>query len=613
MSFDFRKTICANPIGIIDDAPNFSVTSLSLVKDYMDDVIRSQKNSEVEKSPLDEIFIEGLDANQVWQQVRLVLESSGSNLLAKIGSLHTESENLSGSDIGAEESEQDYNTFSNENGEEVLDEFEQDVRDDDDEIEDDDDDVEVEDDDEEVEYDDEVRVDYNGHEGQEKVEPDGRRDDTTLRNADLDSSKIFERNGDQFGLNDDFFDLDTFNKQTAEAENEVDGEDSINFFEDVSSEEDEEAEYYEDFFDPPTFSKEGHHSNENFIGSNDKEQYSDDVSVNSDAEYDRAMESAKMDLFADADEDATEQNDNDNEKLSTFQRQQLDIQRQIAQLEKEAIAEKKWALKGEVKANDRPDDALLTEEIDFERTSKPVPVITAEMTESLEDMIRRRVLQNEFDDLARRVMTNATFSKNRPQFELSDAKSTKSLAELYEADYEGAPQVADLSEELKHAHDEISELYKDLVYKLDALSSAHFVPKPAQKQLEVKVQSAAINMEDSQPLTMSTAPTLAPQEVYNPGASRGNSEISLKNGVVMSREELSREDKNRLRRALKRKRSKHLASKKSGPQKKSKKSDVIDTLSQARNVTIIDKKGKQVDVKGNVKKFSTPESQNFKL
>nr|5WXM_U Chain U, U3 small nucleolar RNA-associated protein MPP10 [Saccharomyces cerevisiae S288C]5WXM_V Chain V, U3 small nucleolar RNA-associated protein MPP10 [Saccharomyces cerevisiae S288C] len=32
---------------------------------------------------------------------------------------------------------------------------------------------------------------------------------------------------------------------------------------------------------------------------------------------------------------------------------------------------------------------------------------------------------------------------------------------------------------LQKAHSEISELYANLVYKLDVLSSVHFVPKPA--------------------------------------------------------------------------------------------------------------------------------------
>lgn len=327
------------------------------------------------------------------------------------------------------------------------------------------------------------------------------------------------------------------------------------------------------------------------------------------------MDSAKLDLFAD-DEISDGERDKYSQtaqELSTFERQQIQIQEQIAQLEKEAVADKKWALKGEVKAKDRPDDALLTEDLEFERTSKPVPVITNEVTESLEDMIRRRIQEEKFDDLQRRVISGVSSFGGKPRFELSDVKSSKSLAELYEDDYKGTAQEGTVSEELQQTHDEISDLFNNLIYKLDALSSAHFIPKPAQKSLEVKVQTAAISMEDAQPLTMSSASTLAPQEIYRVGKSDDANQISLSNGVVMSKDELTRDDKNRLRRALKRKRSKAIASKKQKPNKKSKKDDVIDTLSKAKNVTIIGKKGEKSDVKGNAKRDFKSGSTNLKL
>ena len=421
---------------------------------------------------------------------------------------------------------------------------------------------------------------------------------------------------DKYGINDQFFDLDEFNKQTLDAENDrntgQDEDDDIDLFADVPSEDDEEALYYNDFFDNP---EEKEKMNSSAKPKKSRKTEIDQNESFDDNEYEDAMEEAKLDLFADEENDY-EGSDIESEKqqpLSTFEREQLEIQRQIAQLEREAVADKKWALKGEVKARDRPEDALLTEELDFERTAKPVPVITNEVTESLESMIRRRIKDEDFNDLQKRVITELSNFGSRPRFELSDVKSSKSLAEIYEDDYKGVSDDTEISEELKKTHDEISELYTDLVYKLDALSSAHFIPKPIKKDLEVRVQTAAISMEDAQPLSMSNASTLAPQEIYKVGKSENSNEISLKNGVIMSRDELTREDKNRLRRAAKRKRSKLASTLAEKPRKKSKKNEVIETLTKSKNITVIDKKGEKRDVKGNVKKDNVQGSINLKL
>ena len=423
---------------------------------------------------------------------------------------------------------------------------------------------------------------------------------------------------DKFGINDTFFNLDEFNKQTLEEENNTNqgnSDEEIDYFGDIPSEEEEEAIYYDDFFDKPKEKQEigkvSKKSSENSRSQKGKEQEENESFDES--EYEDAMEEAKLDLFADEDDYNGSDAEDNAQPLSTFERQQLEIQRQIQKLEEEAVAEKKWALKGEVKARDRPEDALLTEDLEFERTAKPVPLITSEVTESLENMIRRRIKEEDFNDLQRRVITDVSGFKSKPKFELSDVKSSKSLAEIYEDDFKGVTEDVEISEELQKSHDEISELYKDLTYKLDALSSAHFIPKPIKKDLEIRVQTAAISMEDAQPLTMSNASTLAPQEIYKVGKSENANEITLKNGVVMSRDELTREDKNRLRRAVKRKRSKLSSKMAEQPKKKNKKDEVLETLSKSKNITVIDKKGAKTDIKGNVKKDNSSNSINFKL
>ncbi|GMF04765.1 unnamed protein product [[Candida] boidinii] len=112
-------------------------------------------------------------------------------------------------------------------------------------------------------------------------------------------------------------------------------------------------------------------------------------------DYDDAYESVMQD-FADEDDfeiDEDEEIDQDDEidesTLSTFELQQLKIKKEIEKLENEQISEKKWTMKGEVSAKNRKNDSLLIEELQFDRTAKPVPVITQEITESIVDIIRR--------------------------------------------------------------------------------------------------------------------------------------------------------------------------------------------------------------------------------
>lgn len=78
--------------------------------------------------------------------------------------------------------------------------------------------------------------------------------------------------------------------------------------------------------------------------------------------------------------------------LSTHEKQQLALAKQIAELESEAIGPKDWTLLGEATSRARPENSLLEEDLDFEQVAKVVPVITEERVQSLEDMIKKRII-----------------------------------------------------------------------------------------------------------------------------------------------------------------------------------------------------------------------------
>lgn len=53
---------------------------------------------------------------------------------------------------------------------------------------------------------------------------------------------------------------------------------------------------------------------------------------------------------------------------------------------------KNWATKGEAKSKDRPVNSLLEEDLEYERSGKVVPIITEETTKTIEELIKKRII-----------------------------------------------------------------------------------------------------------------------------------------------------------------------------------------------------------------------------
>lgn len=218
------------------------------------------------------------------------------------------------------------------------------------------------------------------------------------------------------------------------------------------------------------------------------------------------MSRVKGDLFDDDEEPEEEQSEHlsrvrigaDCPDLSSHEKRQRALAQQIAELEAEAIGPKDWTLLGEASAKTRPENSLLEEDLDFEQMGKVVPVVTEERVASLEELIKKRILdvsrpfwapnggtgliaQNNFDSPVRvRAFEPTPFLPSR-FFELQDTQSSKSLSQIYEEEYQAAATGSKIKdprdEKLKKEHEEIEKLWGEIVYKLDALSSLNFVPK----------------------------------------------------------------------------------------------------------------------------------------
>ncbi|KAG8528102.1 uncharacterized protein KY384_007018 [Bacidia gigantensis] len=87
--------------------------------------------------------------------------------------------------------------------------------------------------------------------------------------------------------------------------------------------------------------------------------------------------------------------------------------------------------------------------------------------------------------------------------ELDDGKPTQNLAEIYEAEHlkNADPEgyVDKLSEIEKKEHEKIEALWKDVSAKLDALCNLNFRPKPLEASVNVVTDVPTIMMEDARP------------------------------------------------------------------------------------------------------------------
>ncbi|XP_074286823.1 M phase phosphoprotein 10-like [Silene latifolia] len=226
--------------------------------------------------------------------------------------------------------------------------------------------------------------------------------------------------------------------------------------------------------------------------------------------------------------------------LSTHERERKKLQAKIKLMEEANLAAKDWTMKGEVTASKRPRDSALEVDLDFEHNLRPPPVITEEVTTSLEDIIKKRISEGRFDDVQRAPKLPSVAPKERK--ELDDNKSKKGLAEIYEEEYAqqtglAAAPLSDNDELRKEA----SELFKKLCLKLDALSHFHFAPKPVMEDMTIPTNVPALAMEEIAPVAVSDAAMLAPEEVF---AGKGD---------IKEDAELTKEDRKRKRAAKKRK------------------------------------------------------------
>lgn len=408
---------------------------------------------------------------------------------------------------------------------------------------------------------------------------------------------------------------------------EGDSDDGNDINEDVDGEGDNtNAVYYQDFFEPPARKLGKGERQSNYLERQSRKPKAA-KSEEDEVGMERAMADVRRDLFDDlTDQDNSEDALSDldaadpKSRRSAHERRQAKLAEEIRRLEAASVAKREWTMSGEARAADRPLNSLIDQDLDFEHAGKPIPVITAEVSESMEELIKQRILAMNFDEPIRRRpdALNTSVSTRRGLFELDDSKPQQSLAEMYEEEHVKANNpdtyVSKVDEKMRKEEKEIEGLWKDVSVKLDALSSWHYKPKPAAPSLTVVSDVATVSMEDAQPTTASGISggdsMLAPQEIYKAGKDKDTiekGEVVPKSGAPVARQEMTREEKLRRRRREKeriKKRGGIEANKKPEGKNAQAKRQTLGDLKKG-GVRVIGRKGDIRDVEGNKIKAAT--------
>ncbi|KAG7402022.1 u3 small nucleolar ribonucleoprotein MPP10 [Phytophthora boehmeriae] len=566
----FREKVVQQPEVFFTPSEEIAAEIKTFTKHAFD---RSTKYSskEGQAAPLEELYVDGFDADQIWEQLRLLNGPLVSEMTQRIKTFHKTPESILLFPSEKEESEQEQ-----EEEEEGQEESEADS-----------------DAEEEEESDDEEEKDVDSADSDdEEDQPKKKKAKKSKKARDV--------------AEDGFFDWDEMDKAAEEEEGE-DDEEELDLNDDIDEEDDDDdnddsemeegsdaedaAEIrYDDFFENPENEEGDGEEDEEDDGDEDVEMQADDDEEEYPTIKKPTEEAGEID-----EEELAERG-----IMSSHQRQRMRLQKEIKELEEQAISDKPWLLKGEVRSGARPENSLLEAVLDYDRPVRAAPVITEEVSIALEEMIKKRILEEDFDDVIRKFAGNEQDEKNKLE-EVSMEKSKEGLGEIYEKEYMKTAMGFEADDESKQDQEEIEVMFKSLCWKLDALSNYQFTPKPAVKELQVKPAVPAIAMEEVVPISVSDANLKAPEEVYDKKRKRGEAVLQSKEEMTQTERKALRNAKKHARRKEKRQREfdeKLVAKLNPGLGNKYEKKKMLESIAGAKNITT----GKQIE--GSSKQFS---------
>lgn len=205
-----------------------------------------------------------------------------------------------------------------------------------------------------------------------------------------------------------------------------------------------------------------------------------------------------------------------------------EILNEIKEIETKMMTKKDWTLKGEVTSRERPKNSLLENYLDFQVTLKNPPIPTRELTDEIEKIIISRIKDEMYDNPTKKKVAYVNKSKN---IDLKFSKSKEGLGQLYENDYMGENANTVTKEEDIKIKSEIDMHMTELFNTLDKLSSFHFIPRNANKNVNI-TNVQAIQLEEFSYAASNVTNNKTPSELYN-----------QKDAVIVTKNEMNKDEK----------------------------------------------------------------------
>nr|SVE73675.1 EOG090X09DZ [Daphnia atkinsoni] len=536
-------TVTTKPESFLSVQPAANTKFKTITKELYDSVNKNFTLPGLTGS-LPELYIDGFDEEQIWQQLELHNEPCFNILMKNVAKLlsgkdnkltfykvEVQAQQVDGDEDEVEKEEDKDSVASN-----LSFELPADTDDDGSGLEDDSD----------LDETDDLKFD-------EYKILDEEREERPKKNREQSMGKIRKTEVD-----DQFFKVGEMEKflekeEAAKPAIEDDDAESIDYFEDFLTDDEENdpavSAKYKDFFkgSVPASEFEDTVEDDGEEGVLEEDEADDEEIDDEEQEYDDAEPREKrvkfdLDALESSEESGSETSNHHlmkSDGKSSYEQRQERLKAKIQELEDEAVAPKPWQLMGESKAELRPDNALLEEDLFFDHTTRQAPVITEETTKTLEEIIRQRIKDQAFDDVERKIKPVYDPTEYKKKLVLDQEKSKYSLAEIYEQEFLKHQEVQKLEAKSSSladpANDEPSDdqnraaLRKrmaNVFAKLDALCNFSYTPRAAEPDVKIVNNMPSIVMEEIAPVTVSDANLLAPQEVQDPtrGVLKGTTE-----------------------------------------------------------------------------------------